>query len=423
MSGAGEIEQAVLSVTSDNQLAVLLKQGIDKTYFVQYPDVFEFTTDYFHKYSKVPTKAILEKRFDFKFKKSDDYEWHIDCLIEAKVKRDLSSILDTGIGYLEDDAVDALEYLAGNITALKGSVGDSSHMAYADRDASKRAEELADKMIKVNQDKVLGITTGIDVFDTTVGGWLPGQLTSIVGRLNEGKSWLLMLFCVEAYKSGRRVLFISPEMTVGEVELRFDTLISRQFSNMDLTLGRPGIDVDEYKTHLEGLEKRDDWVTYDSIPGGKSFTMSSLQGLVHLHKPDILAVDGVPLISDENGAETSWQKMANVGYGLKSIAMNNRIVVLSTSQANREAASDRSVPKLHQISYGDALGQACDKVVGLVRISPDRIKLALLKNRGGRTMGEMNFNFKVDLGDISYHDMDEEDEEDLDGVFSTDDVV
>jgi len=418
MAGVGDIEQIVLSVTSDNQLAYLLKQGIDKSFFVQYSEVFEFISNYFQKYSKVPTATVLDKRFDFKFKVADDYEWYVDCLIESKVRRDLSAILDNSIEHLEDNTIGALDYLAGKITALKSSVGDNSHMSYTDRDATKRADELADKMIRVNQDKVLGIPTGIPVFDNAAGGWMPGQLVSIVGRLNEGKSWLLMYLCVAAYKAGNKILFVSPEMTIDEMELRFDSLVSRVFSNMDLTLGRPGIDVDEYKKYLGGLEKRDDWITYDSIPGGKSFTISSLQGLVHLHKPEILAVDGVPLISDENGAETSWQKMANVGYGLKSIAMNNKIVVLSTSQANREAASDRAIPKLHQISYGDALGQACDKVIGLVRISQDRIKIAMLKNRGGRIIGEMNFNFKVDLGDISQYEHRAEDDEDLDDVFT-----
>ena len=421
MAGVGDIEQIVLSVTSDNQLAHLLKQGVDKSYFVQYPEIFEFVVNYFQKYSKIPAKTTMEKRFDFKFKLADDYEWYVDCLMESKVRRDLSAILDISIEHLENNAVDALDYLAGKITALKSSVGDNSHMSYTDRDASKRADELADKMIRVNQDKVLGIPTGVEVFDTTAGGWMPGQLVSIVGRLNEGKSWLLMYFCVAAYKAGMKILFVSPEMTIDEMELRFDSLISRHFSNMDLTLGRPGIDVDEYKKYLEKLEKRDDWVTYDSIPGGKSFTISSLQGLVHLHKPDILAVDGIPLISDESGAETSWQKMANVGYGLKGIAMNNKIVVLSTSQANREAASDRAIPKLHQISYGDALGQACDKVIGLVRISQDRIKIALLKNRGGRIIGEMHFNFKVDLGDISQYEPIGEDK-DMDDVFTMGEV-
>jgi hypothetical protein len=98
--------------------------------------------------------------------------------------------------------------------------------------------------------------------------------------------------------------------------------------------------------------------------------------------------------------------------------MNSGISVLSTSQANREAAADRAIPRLHQISYGDALGQACDKVVGLVRVSPDKIKIAMIKNRGGRIIGEMFFNFNVDLGDISQYVATVDEDEDLDEVFS-----
>jgi len=331
--------------------------------------------------------------------------------------------LDESIELIEGDAIKALDFLATKVVELKGITEDRSHLSYTDRDAIKRADDFADRMIKANQERTLGIPTGITVFDKVTGGWMPGQLASIIGRLNEGKSWLLMFFCIEAYKSGSSILFLSPEMTVQETELRFDTLLSQSFRNTDLTLGRQTIDVQEYKAFLEELQERSDWITYDSIPGGKPFTLSSIQALTNLHKPDVLAIDGIPLIADELGAEQSWQKMINVGYGLKGIAINYGVVVLSTSQATRESA-DKGIPKLHQISYGDALAQACDKVIGIHKVSPTKVKMSMPKNRGGKVIGEFYIHFDVDVGKISMLEESEDiaDEDVFGGGFSYDQV-
>jgi replicative DNA helicase len=309
---------------------------------------------------------------------------------------------------------------------LQSIAQDQSHLSYTDKNATVRAEALADRMIKANQELTLGIPTGIPILDSVTGGWLPGQFASIIGRMNEGKSWLLMAFCVEAYKHGAKILFLSPEMTKDETELRFDTLMSRRFKNTDLTLGKPTIDVEEYKDFLTELEERSDWITYDSVPGGKSFTVSNIQALVNLHKPDLLAIDGIPLIGDDLVGSESWQKMLGVCYGLKGIAVNHGVIVLSTSQANRDSAQYKGIPKLENISYGEALAQAADAIVSLRLVKPTRVKIGMPKNRGGKIIGEFYLNFDVDNGIIEQLSDEVEaitDEEVFGGGFNTKDML
>lgn len=426
MSGIGEIEKGVLSLSTEDELSTLLKMGIDSSFFVQYGEVFEYIVRYYQRYGKVPSKKVLKKKFDFHVVDiNGEHNYYIDQLKECKVERELSDIIDSSIELIGKDANKALEYIAGRVIELQGTTQDQSHLSYTDKHATGRAEALADRMIKANQNLTLGIPTGLQILDSITGGWLPGQFASIIGRMGEGKSWLLMDFCVEAYNHGAKILFLSPEMTKTETELRFDTILSKRFRNTDLTLGKPTIDVVEYKAFLKELEKRNDWLTYDSVPGGKGFNLPSIQALVNLHKPDVLAIDGIPLITDEVSGSEGWQKMFGVCYGLKGIAVNYGIVVLSTSQANRNSTNYKGIPKLEDISYGEALAQAADKIISLRLVRPGRVKIGMPKNRGGKIIGEFYLNFDVDAGIIEQvlEDGEEITDEEVFGgeVFSTKD--
>ena len=54
---------------------------------------------------------------------------------------------------------------------------------------------------------MLGISSGMQELDRILNGWLPGEeLVTIVGRVNQGKSWLLQKFLTEDNKKNKRVL-------------------------------------------------------------------------------------------------------------------------------------------------------------------------------------------------------------------------
>jgi len=213
----------------------------------------------------------------------------------------------------------------------------------------------------IESGKFVGIRTGLDIFDNNLTGWQDGDLTAIVGRVGSGKSWLLMYFASIAYLEGKRVLYLSPEMSTYEVNQRLDTIVSAQMGNAltndDIKYGN--VDLKDYKAFLERLKVRKDWKNVDS-DGGKSFNLQSIQNEVDSFKPDLLCIDGFLLVQANRGEE-GWLALLGLAYGLKNIAMNNKIPILATAQASRK--SDGDIPTMVEVYGGDALAQASSVVI------------------------------------------------------------
>jgi len=200
-------------------------------------------------------------------------------------------------------------------------------------------------------------------------------------------------------------MYLSPEMTVEETEFRFDAINAHHMEvsikNSDLTLAKLP-DARLYKDYLAQLQgqNRRDFITADSDLN-RRFTISGIQSMIFEYKPDMVCIDGVYLMEDEEGAEQSWQKMMHLGYGLKNLAMINKVVIMASTQANREAAAKEFMtPKAHHISYGDALAQAADRVFGIAMIDESTIKIGTIKVRSGKWCPELMIQFDVDSGDI-----------------------
>ena len=125
------------------------------------------------------------------------------------------------------------------------------------KDAHMRLREYEKRK---NVKGLLGITTGLDELDNFTNGWLPEDLVTIVGRTNEGKTWLLLFFLVAAWRSGKRILLYSGEMGKTEIGFRIDTIMFN-FSNLGLMAGDENLGVEN--PYLD-IPKRDgaDYVEY-----------------------------------------------------------------------------------------------------------------------------------------------------------------
>jgi predicted ATP-dependent serine protease len=222
-----------------------------------------------------------------------------------------------------------------------------------------------------------------------------------VGRLGVGKSTLAQYLACQTYKTGKRVLFLSPEMSVDEVHLRWDTFMGKMngytFLNDKLQTGE--VNMKEYKKWLEEVKVRKDWLTLDSA-NGKKFNVSNIKGFINEFSPDLVVVDGVALL--EGIGEQSWLKVMDVSYGLKSLAQNHKIVIMATMQANREVKDD--MPRPDQVSFGDAFMQACDCGIFIQQNinKPDIRFITIPKRRNGKAINTaIQIDFDINSGMIS----------------------
>lgn len=400
-----DLEQRLISLIKDSKsFSDILVLGVDSEAFIVHTEVFNYIKKYYNKYNYIPAKAIIQSTFPgFSF--VDDVQDHetkylCDELVKSKVKREAIFIINNTIDLLSIDTYGAIDSAIHKLSNIKKE-SPSYLITFTDADALIRYNKVAENKEKASKGLSVGLKTGISFLDEKYLGWQLGNLIGIVGRLGVGKSWIAEYLACQVYAVGKKVLFLSPELSVDEVNLRWDTIMGKingyTFLNDELQVGR--INLTEYREWLEKVSSRKDWLTLDTS-SGKSFTIERISSLVNEFSPDLLVVDGIALI--ENGGEKSWEKVMSVSYGLKSIAQNNKIVVIATSQVNREAKDE--MPRPDQISYGDAFAQAVDDLIVLQQdINEPNIRYATIpKRRTGKAINErLVIQFDVNRGVLS----------------------
>lgn len=407
-----EIEEKIISsITKSDHLNDLVLSGITKDYFIIHGEVFKFLQKYHSQYKAIPTQQVLKANFnnlEFTDKITDDErEYYTAELIKSDTQRKAIKILNSGADLISSDIHGGIEYLLSNLMKINQPAKKYS-ISHTDRDALKRLEDFDRRKNAISKGQHLGLKTGFSLFDNQNIGWQPGNFISIIGRLGMGKSWLLEYTACTAYADNHRVLYLSPEMSNEEVELRWDTMMSAfynyRFPNDDLLIGK--IDRNKYKDWLTEISKNNNWITMDSNHG-KPFTIEAIEALVDEFQPELLCVDGfLELRSNSSGMDKSWQVMLDIAYGLKAIAQNNKIVVIITSQAKRMNAEDKEqlqgMPGTEQIYGGDALGQASDVIITMTDSDEPNVRcIAVPKVRGRKSYTKrVKLNFDVNIGKI-----------------------
>lgn len=399
-----DLEQRLISVIKDETIfSDVLSRNVSSEDFVMHAEIFEFITKYFYRYNSIPARAVIESAYPgFSYvtdTKESEVKFLCDELVKNTVQRKTINILNSTAELLQIDTYGAVDSLLEKLSTVRKNTQYSK--SFTDKDALKRYDEAVANKNKIAQKILVGIKTGISFFDDRYIGWQPGNLIGIGGRLGIGKSWLLEYIACQAYTSGKRVLYLSPEMSTEEVGQRWDTILGQinghTFLNDKLQMG--DVDLKEYKSWLEYVAKRNDWMTLDSC-NGKDFTLGNINSLVNEFSPDFVAFDGVSFIQ-AGGVNATWEKVKVVSNGLKSITQNHKIVFAATTQVNRTVGDD--MPRTDQVSDGDTFMQAVN--IGIMvqaDINKPMIRyITIPKVRSGKAMNTpLEVQFDVNKGII-----------------------
>jgi replicative DNA helicase len=400
-----ELEQRLISsITNEKIFGDIIIRGVSSEDFIMHTEVFSFIQTYYNKYNAIPAKAVIETSFPgFTYidgVKEDEVKFLCDEVIKSAAKRKAIVMINETVELMPTDTYGAIDSLVARLTGIRKTAAYCR--AFADADALKRYDKVISNKDRVKKGITVGIKTGISLFDEKYIGWQPGNLVGIVSRLKVGKSWLALYLGCQAYKSGKRVLFLSPEMGVDEVHLRWDTLMGKlngyDFMNTKLQTG--DVNFKSYKGWLEQVSERKDWLTLDSV-NGKKFNLVNINGLINEFSPDLVVMDGIALM-DVAGTE-SWQKVMDISYGLKALAQNHKIVIVATNQVNRSVGMDE-MPTPEQVAFGDTFMQACDVGIFIQQKvnHPDVRFITIPIRRNGKAINTpVQIQFEVNNGIIS----------------------
>lgn len=422
------LELALLTaIEFPSDVATLRKIGIQPSDFHDrtYRGFYEHLISSITRDGKLPT--IEDKRqmwgLPLEEKHSDVYGLG-QSLKKLRLSSSLARSIVTAHDLVKEDPESAISYLESQFRGL--TVADSSRARILESESVNRLKELEKRAAAKEAGEFIGLRMGLACLDESNIGAQPGELITLQGRSGIGKSWFLIRFCTMAYLDGKKVLYLSPEMSAFETELRCDVFLMYAYNFRTSHKGLVTGDADyleEYKRYVEHLEKEREerWVTIDSDKAG-SFTLGAIHELVDKYRPDVLAIDGFHLLAGSKNGQ-GWEGVKQNSDGIKNLALNKGITVFVVTQARRTVGMYDN-PNNDEIGYGHSLVEASDLVLSAtgVKGAPDRRKLKVTKRRSGELpMFRISMLFDVDHGVIEEQISEMEDEE-FDDELSVDDI-
>lgn len=331
-----------------------------------------------------------------------------------------------------------------NLTVLKDSLQNA-----LEEGNTMRAEEALTKYATVKQleftsiDMLHDVTGIIDAYEEErgelfqfpealgqmMGPLARGDLMLVLGESGTGKSWFSLQLAMDAVKNGLSVLYVNLENADSQMVRRiysnmqgrpkdakdcmlpyFESL-GIDYSDDDATKGEQKFRIAYRKTHLDPPStKRADVETFlrrmrMSTNGGRFLletyapNVLSCRDLEHLLDnyrdyrnfiPDVLIVDYVDLLRPENTRDDKRNRIDSVCLGLRKIALDRDILVVTPQQSNRSGYG-RDVSKANVAENIGNVAHAAI-ILGLNHTQEEKeqgiTRVKILKNRDGHEYAE-----------------------------------
>ena len=396
--------QCINNILAENNIDSYLEEGINADFFPNYTKEWNYILEHYKKYGKVPDQATFLANFT-EFDLLDVLEpqkYLLENLREDYVFRNAADLFNESVELLKQNAFEGLRNILskGEKLLVNNSITQGTDINNIVN------QKIADINSKKGTEGILGISTGLKELDDILGGWLPGEeLVTIVGRVNQGKSWLLQKFLTAAHSQGKRILLYSGEMSAMQVGYRHDTL-ALNYSNRQLTRGT--ISDVQFSNYENDLQERANSlqpfiVVTPKDLGGKYMTVSTLKALIKKYTPDIVGIDQLSLMDDERKGENRRLQLSNITMDLFRISEELGLPILADAQANRNKTNTEEPenPELADIGESDAIGQNSSRVISLVQTKLG-LSLLVTKNRYGENNKKFIYSWDIDLGTFRF---------------------
>lgn len=267
-------------------------------------------------------------------------------------------------------------------------------------DYEQRVRAMEIRRERMREGKTPGIPSGVEWLDKKTSGWRPGDFGLILGNTGQGKSFLLLLMGLAAWRAGNTVLYVSLELTQTDLGYRFDPFVYK-VRNSQLFKGE--IDPEEYAELIKPTGSMPPFIAAGHMPG-RRFTPAMLQAKIERHQPDVVLLDYINLMSRGGGyKDQNWLEKMEIAADLLSMALNKRIVILAAAQAGRGGETDDdALPTKAQIAQSYGMTQPASVILTLRKRAETQLVIGIskLRNFEAAPGQEVTLQFFPDEGRI-----------------------
>jgi replicative DNA helicase len=243
-----------------------------------------------------------------------------------------------------------------------------------------------------------GFPSGLVELDAVIGGFEPGELIVVGARPSRGKSALGLTFASNASELGVPVLFVSLEMSAGQLG---DRLLAMR-SGVGMSLFTRGVmrgaqlGGEQLERLTEASRRRPGQapIYFDDKPGRTAADiLSAGRRAVRRRKVGLIVVDYLQMIRSANPKEHREAQVADISRNMKVLARSCGVPVVCLAQLNRESEKDKRRPRMSDLRESGAIEQDTDK--GILIHDPEpadgerpverRVELIVDKQRNGPT--------------------------------------
>jgi replicative DNA helicase len=239
------------------------------------------------------------------------------------------------------------------------------------QEAAKSVDLAIDFLKRMeNADAGQSLATGfVDIDKLFRGGFRPGQLIVLAARPGVGKSAFAGCIAANAAARGTGVLFVSLEMSAGEV---FGRIASRQarMASQEMLSGK----MEEWNQDAacRAVNEVGNWPLLVDDRAGR--TISQIATLARLHRSrdriGLVVVDYLQLVDVDDKRKPREQQVAEVTRELKRMARSLGVPVLALAQLNRAIEKRESRrPNLSDLRESGAIEQDADIIIFVDRPS------------------------------------------------------
>lgn len=387
--------QVISHIVSTGSLDIIHRKGIKPDYFLAHQQELNFLLDHHKRYGNVPDKMTFVRKFkDFPMVEvRESVTFLADAMRDAVLYRNLVPLAQKFNEGCKIDCSKATTEFMANIADLQKSlvVGDGVGV-----DIVKHAKDRHTSYLeRMALDGMVGIPSGIKELDDATYGWIKEDHVILLARTNEGKSWIGEYLAIQAWKSGKKVMFYAGEMSAEAMGVRFDTLYAN-ISNTAILRGNADI-VDTYKEHLDSLEGMSGLivVTQEDF-GNRKPTIREIQEKADAQDIDIVFLDQLSMLDDERSTDNKTVRYGNISQD--TVMACKKRPYITIVQANREANKTKDkFPDIDHIEYCDAVGHDATRVLAM-KYEDGLLTLRLQKNRLGSKNVEVMLKWNIDIG-------------------------
>jgi len=252
-----------------------------------------------------------------------------------------------------------------------------------------------------------GVKFGIQEFDDTTRGIMPGQVMQYVACQGGGKTAFALHLMHELSKQGRYCLFLSLEMPIEDVFERQAQMAgaakATDVSHFIDELVKAGVadeDIAKQAISRYSLSTFNRVLTSDE----SSMTVEEIESITAaVQKKWDLSCVLIDYMGRINAFGNSYEKVSYIAKELKSMAKRLHIPVVYLNQTNRSIRTVKDMPTSRDSRDSGQAEEAADFIIASSRpnidntADPNKFEVRFLKNRRGREDVTINLTFIPEL--------------------------